>query len=178
VAEEEREQGQVRNELIEQLKALETPQSATTLAELAYRRAREALEKALEEARHIRIEALEDARATRERELTAVMEALKALRASAETQIASIIAQAETEANQVRARAREEAETMLTKARSEADSIRSEAVAIRAAAEERAHETGRLEASFNQMAAEFAGRVGLGEQPAEGWLKRLFGRRQ
>ena len=57
----------VRSDLLERLRALEGPQSSGSLAELAYRRAREALEHALNEAREVRLQAIEDARATRER---------------------------------------------------------------------------------------------------------------
>ena len=63
----EHEGEQVRRDLREQLKDLEAVQSQGTLAELAYRRSRDALERALEEAGKIRLHALEDARSTRER---------------------------------------------------------------------------------------------------------------
>src|SRR5581483_8164489 len=77
----------VRNELLDKLRALAPEQSAEGLAELAYQRSREALERALEEARNIRLQAIEDARATREHEMTSLMESLKTLRLSAEAQI-------------------------------------------------------------------------------------------
>ena len=73
-----------RNELLERLKALEGPQASGSLAELAYRRAREALEKALDEARTIRLQAIDDARNHREREMTALAESLDTLRRCAD----------------------------------------------------------------------------------------------
>jgi|SRR5581483_40822 len=163
-------------ELLDRLKALDGLQSQGTLAELAYRRAREALEKALEEAGKIRLQALEDARATREREMSLLMESLKALRQSAEVQVQAIIAQAEIEAQQIRERARSDAEAHLEAARREAEDARAEAAALRQAAEARAREVERLEAEFNDLIARLGERIGVTEKPPEGWLGRLFRR--
>ncbi len=98
-----------RNELLERLKALEGPQASGSLAELAYRRAREALEKALDEARTIRLQAIEDARNHREREMTALADSLRNLRQSAETQIDALLREAEIEAERIRDTARDDA---------------------------------------------------------------------
>jgi hypothetical protein len=102
-----------RSELLERLRNLDALQSQGTLAELAYRRAREALEKALDEAGKIRLEALEDARATREREMTLLMESLRALRLSAEAQIQSVLTSAEAAAQQTRERLEREFNEMV-----------------------------------------------------------------
>ena len=75
----EEESGAVRSELLERLRALESSQSESNLAELAYKRARDALERALEEARTIRLQALDDARLTRERELASLLESMRSL---------------------------------------------------------------------------------------------------
>jgi len=163
-----------RGELLDRLKDLDPLKSQGPLAELAYRRAREALERALEEAAKVRLEALEDARATRERELTLLMESLKALRQSAETQIHNIVAAAEVEANQTRERARAEAERRLEAVRQEAEEISAEAGAIRHAAETRAREVKALEAEFDDLVGRLAERLGITDKPAEGWLVRLF----
>jgi hypothetical protein len=164
-----------RGQLIEKLRALETPQSGSALADLSYRRAREALEKAVEEARAVRLAALDDARATRERELTALIESLRALRQSAESEISVIITQAELEAGRIRDRGRQEATTALTDAREEADLVRAEASALRAAAEGRVREVAALEADFNELATRFASRIGLEKNPSGGWFRHLFG---
>ena len=164
-----------QNELLERLKNLDPLQSPGTLSELAYRRAREALEKALEEASKLRLQALEDARATRERELALTMESLKALRHSAEAQVQSILAQAEIEAGEMRRKAGMEADATREEARREAEDIAAEASAVRQAAEGRAREVAQLEADFNAMVERFSERVGLGERPAEGFWRKLFG---
>lgn len=165
----------VRSDLLERLRALEGPQSSGSLAELAYRRAREALEHALEEARNVRLQAIEDARATRERELHALMESMKTLRQSAERQIEELIATAEIEAQRIREEAESEARNMAEQARAEAADIRVEAVAIRSAAEERSREVERIETDFNNLLARIAERFGLTEKPSEGWWKRVTG---
>ena len=73
----------VRSYLLERLKALDAEHGAGSLAELAYRRAREALEKALEEARTIRLQAIDDARRSRDQETSALRQALQAIVRSA-----------------------------------------------------------------------------------------------
>jgi hypothetical protein len=171
----EQETSPLRGELLERLKNLDALQSPGTLSELAYRRAREALEKALEEASKLRLQALEDARATRERELALTMESLKALRQSAETQVQSILAQAELEASEMRRTAGTEAEARREDARREAEDIAAEAAAVRQAAEARAREVAKLEADFNAVVARFAERLGVTEKPAGGFWKKLFG---
>lgn len=167
----------VRNELLERLRALEGPQSSGTLAELAYRRAREALERALEEARVIRLQAIDNAKATRERELTALMESIRSLRQSAETQIESLLLAAEIESNRLRGQGKMDAQASLERATNEAALVRAEAAAVRASAEERAREVERIEAEFNQLAARIAERLGMTARPDGGWLRRLRGGR-
>src|SRR5688500_4916682 len=102
----EEEPSSIRSELLDRLRAMEGPQSSDSLAELAYRRAREALERALDESRVVRLQAIEDARATRERELTALMESLRSLRQSAEAQIEALVRSAELEAARIRDQSR------------------------------------------------------------------------
>ncbi len=87
----------VRSELLERLRAMESQQSTGPLSDLAYQRAREALERALEEAQSIRLQAIEDARSTREGELTALMQTMRSLRESAESQIGVSLRSAEIE---------------------------------------------------------------------------------
>jgi colicin import membrane protein len=169
------EPGASQSELLERLRNLDALQSPGTLSELAYRRAREALEKALDEASKLRLQALEDARATRERELALTMEALKALRQSAEAQVQSVLAQADIEAADMRRKAAAEADATLEEARREAEDIAAEAAAVRQAAEARAREVAQLEAEFNAMVSRFSERIGLGEKPAEGFWRKLFG---
>ena len=165
------------DELIERLRGLETPQSANTLAELSYRRGREALEKALEDARIIRLAALDDARATRERELSSLLESLKALRQSAETEVAAIMTRAEIEASQLLDHARQEAEALLAKAAEDTARTRADVDALRQAAETRAREVERLEQEFNEYATRLAERIGLAaDEPQGGWLRSLFRR--
>src|SRR6185503_18022690 len=130
----------VRHELLERLRALESPSSQGGLTELSYRRAKEALERALEEARAIRLQAIEDARLTREREMRAMMESLQVLRHQAETQIDTLLRTAELEAERLASNARAEAQDTLDAAHREETTVRAEAQAIRAAAEERARE--------------------------------------
>ena len=163
-----------RNELLERLRNLEPLQSQGTLAELAYRRAREALEKALEDASRIRLEALEDARNTREHELSLLMESLKALRQSAETQVQAIIAAAEIEAEQTRERARAEARATAEAADRELQLATAEARALREAAEARSREVADLESRFNDLIAKLSERIGVTEQPSQGWFGKLF----
>jgi len=169
------EQGATTNraELLERLKNLDALQSQGTLAELAYRRAREALEKALEEAAKVRLGALEDARGTRERELSLLMESLKALRLSAEAQIHSILTSAEVQAQHMLESARLEAQRLQEDARHQVDEIAAEAAAIRHAAEQRAREVQELEGEFNQVIERLVARLGVAEKPAEGWFRAL-----
>jgi hypothetical protein len=171
----EHESEPVRSELLERLRNLDAVQSQGTLSELAYRRAREALEKALEEAGKIRLQALEDARSTRERELALTMESLKAMRESAETQVQAILQQAELEATQVRERARLDAESHYESVKREAEDIAAEAAAVRQAAEARSREVDKIEADFNALVARFNERLGVTEKPADGWWRKLFG---
>src|SRR3972149_5029801 len=102
-----------------------------SLADISYRRAREALERALEEARAVRLQAVDDARATRERELASLMDSLRALRQSAESQIESVLMAAEIEAERIRAQARTDARSTVERATSEAAPARGGAAARR-----------------------------------------------
>jgi hypothetical protein len=163
--------GNVRHELLERLRALETPASQGGLTELSYRRAKEALERALEEARSIRLQAIEDARQTREREMRAMMESLQVLRQRAETEINQLLRTAEIEAERLTSNARNEAQETLDAAHREEATLWAEAQAIRASAEERAREVERLEREFNEAASALFERIGQ-EKPAGGWLKR------
>jgi len=163
--------GNVRHELLERLRAMETPSSQGGLTELSYRRAKEALERALEEARAIRLQAIEDARQTREREMRAMMESLQVLRQQAETRIDELLRTAEIEAERMTSNARAEAQETLDAAHREEATLRAEAQAIRAAAEERAREVERLEREFDEATAALFARIGQ-EKPAGGWLKR------
>jgi hypothetical protein len=160
-----------RSELLERLRSLEGPQVSGSLAELAYRRAREALEKALEESRSIRLQAIDDARANREREQAALVESLKGLRDAAEAQIEALLREAEVQAEALRDEAQSEARSTLDRANVAAASTRAEAEALRAAAEERAREVERLEAAFDAQLEMIARRLGM-RRPRKG----LFGR--
>jgi hypothetical protein len=160
-----------RDELLERLRALDEPQASSSLAELAYRRAREALEKALEEARTIRLQAIDDARAAREREMAALVESLKGLRQAAEAQIESLLREAELQAEALRDQAQSDARTILEAANRESATVRAEAAALRAGAEERAREVARLEADFDAQLEAIGKRLGM-QKPKKG----LFGR--
>ena len=173
----EEEPSSIRSELLERLRAMEGPQSSDTLAELAYRRAREALEHALEEARTVRLQAIEDARATRERELRALVESLRSLRISAEQQIEALVRTAELEAGRIRDQSRSEAQTTLERAATEASQIRAEAMSVRVGADERVREVERLEADFNELLDRVVERLGITERPSEGWLRRIIDRK-
>ncbi len=153
-----------RNELLERLKAMEGPQTSSSLAELAYRRTREALEKALDEARTTRLQAIDDARSNRERELSALAESLQNLRQSTQTRIEALLREAEIEADRIRDEARSEARSTVEQAASEAETARAEDSAIRAAADERAREVQRIEADFNAQLERIAKRLGM-QQP-------------
>ncbi len=170
--------GSVRSDLLERLKALDTTAGSGSLAELAYRRAREALEKALEEARVIRLQAIEDARTTREREMTALLESMRNLRLSAETQIEHLLREAEIEAERTRSRAAIDSREIVEQATIEAEAIRAEAVKLRDDAERKQAEIARVEADFNDAVAAMAERLGLTEKPKQGWWARLTGRTQ
>jgi hypothetical protein len=169
--------GSVRRDLLDRLKALDMPIGSGSVGDLAYRRARDALEKALEEARTIRLQAIEDARTTREREMTALVESLRTLRLTAETEIALLLKEAELEAERIRSRAAEEARTVVEQANDEAEMTREESRAIRAAAEAKRREIEGLEAEFNEVTASLAERIGVTEKPQRGWLRKLTGRR-
>ena len=160
-----------RNELLERLKALEGPQASSSLAELAYRRARESLEKALDEARNIRLQAIEDARNHREREMVALGESLTNLRESAERQIETLIREAELEAERIRDEARDDARRVVERATVETAAMRTEANAIRASAEERAREVEEIEVDFDEQLERIGRRLGM-RKPRKG----LFGR--
>ena len=170
---EENPTGSVREDLLARLRNLGESQADGTLAELAYRRAREALERALEEARTIRLEAIEDARVTREREQTSLVESLKALRQSAETQIDGLLRAAEIEADRLRSDARLEAASIREEANKDAALIHADAAVVRRVAEERSSEVARLEADFNALLDQIGGRLGMPERPSEGWWARL-----
>jgi len=159
-----------RGELLERLKALEGPQASNSLAELAYRRAREALEKALEEARKIRLQAIDDTRANREREMAALVESLKGLRHAAEAQIESLLREAEIQSEARRNDAQSDARAILNAANAEAVTVRAEASALRAAAEERAREVARIEANFDAQLETIGKRLGMQKSK-----KGLFG---
>lgn len=167
--------GSVRSDLLERLRALDVSADTGSLAELAYRRAREALEKALEEARVIRLQAIADARTTREREMTALLESLRNLRQSAETQIDHLLREAEIEAERARGQAASEARQVVEEARAEAERIRDEAEATRADAEARRSAIERVEADFNAAVEAMAQRLGVAEKPAKGWWAKLTG---
>jgi len=167
----EHEPGTIRNDLLERLRNLEGPATPGSLAELSYRRAREALEKALEEARNIRLQALEDARLTRERESTALMEQLRKLRDEAQAQIDGLLRTAEIEAEGIKAKAESEAEALLESAKEEAAAVKTEAQALRTAADERAKEVERIESEFNSTLGDIAVRLGIQEKPSRGWLR-------
>ncbi len=167
----------VRSELLERLRAMEGPGgSSDSLADLAYRRAREALERALEEARTIRLQAIEDARSTRESELSALMESMRSLRQSAESQINTLLRSAEIEAARIQDQARQEAESMREQARNDAAQVRAEASALRSSAEERLREIEKLETDFNTIIGRLAQRLGIKEEPQGGWWHHLTSR--
>ncbi len=163
----------VRNELLERLRALQGSQGSGSLADLAYTRAREALERALEEARTIRLQAIDDARNTRESELNSLMESMRSLRDSAERQIEALLTSAEIEAQRITDQSKIEAHQIIERATAEANESRTEAAAIRAAADTRLRDIERLEAEFNQLAAQIAARLGITDPPATGWWKKL-----
>jgi hypothetical protein len=173
--EEEEPPASIRNELLERLRALEGSQSSGSLADLAYKRAREAMERALEESRVIRLQAIEDARNTREHELTSLMETMRSLRESAEAQISDLLRSAEIEATRIADQSRIEAQRILDVASEEAARSREEASAMRRAAEERLRDVDSLEAEFNRIAQEIAVRLGITDAPSTGWWKKLGG---
>jgi hypothetical protein len=170
--------GSISEELIERLRALEAGNTADSLADIAYGRAREAMDQAIDEARSIRLQAIDDARATREREMTALLESLRGLRASAEAQINGLIRAAEIEASRITDRARGEAHEIIQRADSEAARVRDEATAIRNLAQERLSEVERLEADFNRVAGEIARRLGITENSGGSWWRKLISRRE
>ena len=172
--------GTVRADLLERLKSLDTDQGSGSLAELAYRRAREALEKALEEARTIRLQAIDDARRTREQETSALAQTLQSQRRAAEAEIEALLRQAEIEAERIQRQAGQDAESIVETAEAEAKQVLmsaartlDEARTLQAASEQRRQEMDRLEAEFNQTVAQIAERLGVAEKPSRGWLFRL-----
>ena len=172
----EEEAGAVRSELLGRLRSLESSQPEANLAELAYKRARDALERALEEARSIRLQALDDARLTRERELASLLASMRSLRQSAESQIETLLRTAEIEAARLRDNAKNEAEMIVERATSEADQIRADAQAVRTANEERQKAIEGMEADLNRLLAKIATRLGIKDRPVEGWWSRITGR--
>jgi hypothetical protein len=172
--------GSVRSDLLERLKALDPNTASDSLAELAYRRAREALEKALEEARAIRLQAVADARATREREMTALLASMRNLRVAADAQAQQVLREAELHAERSRDETAAESRTLIEQANTEAAAIRNEAraihedaLAIRAAAEAKQAEVEALEANFNHAVEAIARRLGITETPPHGWWAHL-----
>lgn len=177
--------GRIRTNLLERLKALdlEHGSGSGTLAELAYRRAREALEKALEEARTLRLQAIDDARRTREQEMSSLQQSLLAHRQAAEAEIEALLRKAEIEAERIRSRATQDAEAIVQAAEAEAKQVLDSAARtfdesriLRDAAEARRAELERIEAEFNAAAARLAKRVGITAPPEHGWWARLTGR--
>ena len=170
-------------ELPDSFDELRRAPSIESLTELAYRRAREALETALEEARKIRLDALEDVRRDRAQETSAVAKVLERQREAGETEIRRLLRQAEIEAERVRSEAQQDARDIVRVAKAEAqqeileaDRTLVEARALRIAADERQREVERVEAEFNATISQIAERLGLADKPARGWLRRL-GRR-
>jgi hypothetical protein len=171
-------QGTVRPELLERLRALDPEHGPGSLAELAYRRAREALERALEEARTIRLQAIEDTRRVRDQEAASLQQELLSRRQAAEVEIQALLREAEIEAERLRALANQDAERILEEAQAEANEVRASAARIleesrtlRAASEARQAEMQRLEADFNATLGQIAERLGITEKPARGWLR-------
>ena len=154
--------------------------STESLTELAYRRAREALESALEEARKVRLDALDAARRHREAEAGAMKEALERRRQDGEAEAAGLVRRAEVEAERILAEAQQDARAIVRDAKAEAqrelleaDRTLVEARALRIAADERQREVERLEAEFNATVSGIAERLGITETPERGWLRRL-----
>jgi DNA repair exonuclease SbcCD ATPase subunit len=173
-------QPSVRADLLDRLKALDIDQGRGSLAELAYRRAREALEKALEEARAIRLQALDDARRAREEEAAALAGALESQRRAAEAEIEALLRRAEIEAEHIRGEATRDARQIIEAAETDAQQVLASAAhtleesrALRDAAEQRRREIERLEEEFNEVATEIAERLGIDERPSRGWWRRL-----
>ena len=152
---------------------MESQESSGGIADLAYQRAREALERALAEAQATRFQAIEDARSTRESELTALMETMRALRQSAESQISASFRAAELDTTRIHDQAKAEAESILERASNEASEIKIEAAGIRANAEERLREIERLEAEFDLVVSNLAKRIGITDKPSGGWWRRI-----
>jgi hypothetical protein len=171
--EREEDPGSVRSELLDRLRALEGPQASGDMAEVAYRRAREALERALDEAAAIRLQAIEDARAAREQELSTLMDSMRSLRQSAQLQIDELLRSAELEAVRLRDQAKREAQAILERATEDADRVRAEAASLRAGAEARAREVERIEQEFDRALQQIADRLGVKDQPPAGWWRRL-----
>ena len=163
----------LHKELLARLNDTDDSQASDSLTQLAYRRAREVLEQALDEARTVRLQAIDDARANRERELTALMETLRSLRQAAETQIAEVLSRAEIEAERLRYQAAQEVRALTEAAAADTAAARAEAAALRAEAAARVQATQQLEADFNRLVEQMAARLGLTAKPAEGWWQRL-----
>ena len=166
----------VRSELLERLRAMESQQSTGPLSDLAYQRAREALERALEEAQSIRLQAIEDARSTREGELTALMQTMRSLRESAESQIGVSLRSAEIKVSRLNDLAKTEAESIIERASADAAQIKTDAAAVRNSAEERVHEIERQEAEFNNVISKLVKRLGINEKPSRGWFGKAGGK--
>jgi hypothetical protein len=168
----------------EHLRAAMSEPGSESLTDLAYRRAREALENALEEARKIRLQSLEDARRARQVEMEALERDLAQRRASAQSEADGLLRRAELEAERIRSEAGHDAREIVRVAKVEAQETAEEAShtlvearTLRVAADERQREVERLESEFDQLMSEFARRAGLVEEPSEGWWARLMRRR-
>jgi hypothetical protein len=96
---------------------------------------------------------------------------------SAEAQIDALLQSAELEAARLRDQSRSQAQATLDLAQNEAAQVRAEATALRAAAEERMREVQRIEAEFNEALGRLVERIGAGDRPPEGWLRRITGGR-
>jgi len=172
----EEQPGRISSELLDRLRAMETPDATGSLAELAYRRAREVLERALDEAQTLRLQAIQDARATREQELTALTESMRTLRLAAQAQIESQLKSADMEMTRLIEQSRSEASGIIAKATEDALQIRAEAAATRSAADHRLQEIERLEADFDEVVGRMAERLGV-RAPSGGWWRHLLRRR-
>ena len=151
-----------------------------SLTELAYRRAKEALESALDEARKIRLAALADARRTSEAEGLAMVEARERQRQAGETEATALVRQAELDAERIRGEAEQDARQIVREAKKEAqrellvaEATLVEARALRVAADERQREIERLETELNGSLSKIAERLGITEKPDRGWLRRI-----
>jgi hypothetical protein len=168
--------GRISSELLDRLRAMETPEASGSLAEAAYSRARDVLERALDEAQTLRLQAIDDARTTREREMTALMESMRTLRLAAQAQIETQLKTAEMEMSRLIEQSRSDAAAIVAKATEDALQIRAEAAASRSAADHRLQEIERLEADFDDVLERMTGRLGI-RAPSGGWWRHLLRRK-